>query len=320
MEQILVTIQGERFSPDVGLIKKLLADNPTWGRSRLSVKLCELWDWHAPNGQLRDMACRNLLLRLDRTGHILLPARQRKSPNGHPNRSPLRVPHRTEPIEGASQDLRPLQITRVVNGREQDRLFRCLLSTYHYLGFTHTAGENMKYLVYSRDGRPLACLLFAAAAWKCARDDGIGWRAPVREPNLQTVANNARFLLLPWVKVPNLASHLLSRITRRIQDDWLAKYAHPLYCLETFVDRSRYRGVCYRAANWQRVGQSAGRGRNDRHHRLSVPASAGNRAMTAIPGPRIRPRPSIRCTSTNPPAARAVTARLSCSSKISRRV
>ncbi len=273
MEQIMVTIQGERFSPDVGLIEKLLADHPTWGRSRLSVELCELWDWRAPNGQLRDMACRNLLLRLDRAGHIRLPARQRKSPNGYRNRSPIQVPHRTEPIEGASQDLRPLQITRVVNGCEQDRLFRCLLSTYHYLGFKNTAGENMKYLVYSRDGRPLACLLFAAAAWKCASRDGwIGWRAPVRERNLHSVANNARFLLLPWVKVPNLASHLLSLITRRIQDDWLAKYAHPLYCLETFVDRSRYRGVCYRAANWQWVGQSAGRGRNDRHHRLSVPA------------------------------------------------
>jgi hypothetical protein len=273
MEQIMVTIQGERISPDVSLIERLLADHPTWGRSRLSVELCELWDWRAPNGQLRDMACRNLLLRLDRAGHIALPARQRQSPNGYRNRSPLGVPHGTEPIESACKDLTPLQITRVVNGSEQDRLFRCLLSTYHYLGFKNTAGENMKYLVHSRDGRPLACLLFAAAAWKCAcRDDWIGWRAPVRERNLQAVANNARFLLLPWVKVANLASHLLSRITRRIQDDWRAKYAHPLYCLESFVDRSRYRGVCYRAANWQLVGQSAGRGRNDRHHRLSVPA------------------------------------------------
>ena len=181
--------------------------------------------------------------------------------------------HRTEPIEGALKDLTPLQITRVVNGSEQDRLFRCLLSGYHYLGFANTAGENMKYLVHSRDGRPLACLLFGAAAWKCgARDAWIGWSAPVRERNLHAVANNSRFLVLPWVKVPHLASHLLSRIARRIQADWLAKYAHPLYCLETFVDRSRYRGVCYRAANWHLVGQSAGRGRNDRHHRLSVPA------------------------------------------------
>jgi len=269
----MVTIQGRRFSPDIGLIEKLLADNPAWGRSRLSVKLCELWYWRAPNGRLKDMACRNLLLRLEKAGHITLPARQRKSPNGYRNRSPLWVPHRTDPVEGACKDLTPLRITVVVNGSEQDRLFRCLLSGYHYLGFGNTAGENMKYLVHSRDGRPLACLLFGAAAWKCtARDAWIGWRAPVRERNLQSVANNSRFLVLPWVKVPHLASHLLSRIARRIQADWLAKYAHPLYCLETFVDRSRYRGVCYRAANWQLVGQSAGRGRNDRHHRLSVPA------------------------------------------------
>jgi len=273
MEQIMVTIQGRRFSPDIGLIEKLLADNPAWGRSRLSVKLCELWDWRAPNGQLKDMACRNLLLRWEKTGHIALPPRQRKSPNGYRNRSPVWVAHPTEPIAGALTDLTPLQITRVSNGSEQDRLFRCLLSGYHYLGFANTAGENMKYLVHSRDGRPLACLLFGAAAWKCAsRDAWIGWSAPVRERNLHAVANNSRFLVLPRVAVAYLASHLLSRIARRIRADWLAKYAHPLYCLETFVDRSRYRGVCYRAANWHRVGQSAGRGRNDRHHRLSVPA------------------------------------------------
>jgi len=269
----MVTIQGRRFSPDIGLIEKLLADNPGWGRSRLSVKLCELWDWYAPNGRLKDMACRNLLLRLERAGHITLPARQRKSPNGYRNRSPVWAPHCTESIAGGLKDLTPLQITCVVNGSEQDRLFRCLLCGYHYLGFGNTAGENMKYLVHSRGGRPLACLLFAAAAWKCgARDTWIGWSAPVRERNLHYVANNTRFLVLPWIAVPYLASHLLSRIARRIRDDWTAKYAHPLYCLETFVDRSRYRGVCYRAANWHRVGQSAGRGRNDRHHRLSVPA------------------------------------------------
>jgi hypothetical protein len=219
------------------------------------------------------MACRNLLLRLEKGGHIALPKRQSQSPNGCRNRTPVWVAHPTEPIAGGLRNLTPLQIGVVVNGSEQDRLFRCLLCGYHYLGFGNTAGENMKYLVSSRDGRPLACLLFAAAAWKCgARDTWIGWSAPVRERNLHAVANNSRFVVLPWVKVPHLASHLLSRIARRIQADWLAKYAHPLYCLETFVDRSRYRGICYRAASWRLVGQSAGRGRNDRHHRLSVPA------------------------------------------------
>jgi len=267
----MVTIQGRRFCPDSGLIEQLLAENPGWGRSRLSVKLCELWDWRAANGQLKDMACRNLLLRLEKAGHITLPPRQRRSPNGYRNRSPVWVPHRTEPIECALRDLTPLQITCVDNASEQDRLFRCLLSSYHYLGFRNTAGENLKYLVHSRDGQPLACLLFGAAAFKCgARDAWIGWSAPVRARNLPYVTNNSRFLVLPRVRVAHLASHLLSQIARRIQGDWIAKYGHSLYCLETFVDRSRYRGVCYRAANWQLVGQSTGRSRNDRYHRLSV--------------------------------------------------
>jgi hypothetical protein len=273
MEQLMVAIQGRHFSSDVGLIKQLLVENPGWGRSRLSVKLCELWDWRAANGQLKDMACRNLLLRLEKAGHIRLPPRQRKSPNGYRNRSPVWVAHRTAPIEGALKALTPLQITCVVSASAQDRLFRCLLSSYHYLGLRNTVGESMKYLVYSCDGQPLACLLFGAAAWTCsARDAWIGWPAPVRERNLHYVTNNSRFLVLPWVRVAHLASHLLARIARRIQADWIAKYGHSLYCLESFVDRSRYRGVCYRAANWQLVGQSTGRSRNDRYHRLSVPA------------------------------------------------
>jgi hypothetical protein len=178
MEKSMVTIQDQRGSPDIGLIERLLAEHPGWGRSRLSVKLCELWDWRADNGRLKDMACRSLLLRLEKAGHITLPPRQRKSPNGYRNRSPVWVPHCTEPIESALKTLTPLQITCVVNASEQDRLFRCLLSRYHYLGLRNTVGETMKYLVHSRDGQPLACLLFGAAAWKCgARDAWIGWRA-----------------------------------------------------------------------------------------------------------------------------------------------
>jgi hypothetical protein len=273
MEQIMVTTQGRQFCPDLSLIEKLLAENPGWGRSRVSVKLCELWDWRGPNGQLKDMACRNLLLRLERAGHIVLPPRQRKSPNAYRNRRPVEIPHPAEPIEDNLRSLLGLAITCVATGSEHDRLFRCLLSSYHYLGFRNTVGENMKYLIHSHDGRPLACMLFGAAAWKNAsRDSFIGWSPRVRERNLRYVTNNTRFLILPWIKVPHLASHLLSRIARRISGDWTVKYGHPLYCLETFVERSRYRGVCYRAANWQFVGHSTGRGRNDRRHQLKVPA------------------------------------------------
>jgi len=275
MHPIMVTIQGRRCSPDLSVIERLLAEHPDWGRSRLSVALCEQWNWRAANGQLKDMACRSLLLRLERSGAIRLPPRQRKSPNGYRNRTSLWVPHCSEPIVGRLKDLTPLQISCVENASDQDRLFRCLLSTYHYLGLRNTVGESLKYLVHSRDGQPLACLLFGAAAWTCrARDAWIGWDVSARARNLPLVANNTRFLVLPWVRVSHLASHLLSRIARRIQGDWRAKYSHSLHCLETFVDTSRYRGVCYQAANWQRVGESSGRSRNDRRHHLQVPRKA----------------------------------------------
>lgn len=272
MEPIMVTLEGRQFYRDIAVIWKLLAENPGWGRTRLSIELCERWDWRNPNGQLRDMACRNLLLRLEKLGHIVLPPRQRKSTNGYRNRSPEWVFHRSEAIEDSLKTLLPLHVACPGPGSTQDMLFRYLLSNHHYLGYRNTVGESMKYLVHSRDGRTLACVLFGAAAWKSAsRDAYIGWPAVVRERNLRQVTNNSRFLVLPWVKVPHLASHLLSRIARRISTDWMDKYGHPLYCLETFVDRSRYRGTCYRAANWRLVGQSTGRGRNDRHHRLNVP-------------------------------------------------
>jgi hypothetical protein len=269
MKPIMVTIQGQPFCPDTALIERLLGDNPGWGRTRLSVELCEFWDWRAPNGQLKDMACRNLLLRLEQAGQIRLPPRQRKSTNAYRNRSPRWVPHPSDPIEGLLMDLLPLQIACVAAGCEQDRLFRYLVAQHHYLGCRNVAGENMKYLVYSRDGRILACMLFSAAAWKSAPRDGlIGWGPSVREHHLHYVTNNSRFLILPWVKVANLASCILSHVARRVSQDWMDKYAHPIYLLETFVDRSRYLGTCYQAANWQCVGQTTGRTRNDRYQRI----------------------------------------------------
>ena len=269
MKPIVVSIQGRRFCPDVSLIEKLLGENPGWGRTRVSIKLCELWDWRAPNGQLKDMACRNLLLRLERAGQIRLPPRQRKSTNADRNRCPMWVPHPSDLVEAPLRELLPLQIDCVGAGCEQDRLFRYLVAHHHYLGCRNVAGENIKYLIYSRDGRILACILFGAAAWKSAPRDGfIGWSPSVREHNLHYVSNNSRFLILPWVKVASLASHILSRVLRRVSQDWMDKYAHPLYLLETFVDRSRYRGTCYRAANWRCVGQTTGRTRNDRYQRI----------------------------------------------------
>jgi hypothetical protein len=291
MHQIMVTIQGQRRTPDVGLIRRLLAEHPDWGRSRLSVALCELWDWRADNGQAQGYGLPQPVVALGAGGAIRLPPRQRPSPNGLPQPLPLWVPHASEPIACACKELTPLEITRVENASAADRLFRCLLNTHHYLGLRNTVGENMKYLVHSRDGRPLACLLFGAAAWKCgARDAWIGWQPSARERNLPKLANNTRFLVLPWVRVPHLASHLLARIARRIQGDWQAKYAHGLHCLETFVDTGRYRGVCYRAANWQPVGHTTGRSRNDRRHRLQR-ADEGGLSLSLEPG---LPPPVVR--------------------------
>jgi hypothetical protein len=167
------------------------------------------------------------------------------------------------------RDLRPLAVSVVEPGTEALRLFNCLLHRYHYLGHRNTVGENLRYLVRDRLGRPVACALFGSAAWKCAdRDAFLGWERGARERNLQRLTNNTRFLVLPWVVVPHLASHVLGLMARRIRADWQAKYGHPVHALETFVDRDRFRGTCYRAANWLRLGATRGRTRNDREHRI----------------------------------------------------
>jgi hypothetical protein len=272
MKTILATINGRRTRVEVEEIRRLLADNPSWHRTRLSRELCERWDWRAADGSVKDMACRDLLLRLERGGLIELPARQRRSTNAFRNRCPAEAPHRTDAISGPLSRLLPLRIARVGAGGAEAQLFRCLLGRYHYLGLRNTAGANIQYLIYSREGRPLGCFLFASAAWKSAARDGfIGWDAPTRERNLVHVANNTRFLILPWVEVPHLASHALSLASRRLSADWQAKYGSPIVLLETFVDRARFRGTCYKAANWRLVGQTQGRTRDDRHHTLQAP-------------------------------------------------
>ena len=215
------------------------------------------------------MAARTLLLKLERSGHLQLPARRGPSPNGRRNRVvPLVLPE-PGPICGALRDLRPLSVSVVAPGSQDLRLFNGLLAHYHYLGHRNTVGENLRYLVRDRHGRPVACALFGSAAWKCAaRDAWIGWDRGRREANLGLLTNNTRFLVLPWVTVPHLASHLLATLARRVRADWQSKYGHPIHALETFVDRDRFRGTCYQAANWVRLGSTQGRTRNDREHNI----------------------------------------------------
>ena len=266
-------IQGRRLSEaDLGLVRHWLATEPGWNRSRLSRELCERWNWRNGVGRLKDMACRTLLLKLERRGQIRLPARQRPSPNALRNSRTQDVPCDRTLIEGALSDLQPMRIEALGAGHSDQRLFRFLLQRHHYLGLRNSVGENLKYLAGDRHGRPLACLLFGAAAWKAkARDEWIGWTSEQRERTLPLLANNTRFLVLPWVRVPHLASHVLGRVVGRLHADWRWKYGHGIELLETFVDRERFRGTCYRAAGWLHVGATAGRSRNDRDQTLSVP-------------------------------------------------
>ena len=265
-----MVVQGRELSADdIGEIKGLLVEHPDWGRTRLSEELCHRWDWSNAQGRPKDMAARTLLLKLERTGHVLLPPRQRPSSNEHRNRIVPVVAPATEPIHGLLRDLQPLLVSVVAPASADLRLFKGLLAGYHYLGHRNTVGENLRYLVRDRMGRPVACALFGSAAWKCAdRDAYVGWDRDTRERNLQWLTNNTRFLILPWVVVPHLASHVLGLITRRIRADWQSKYGHPVYALETFVDRERFQGTCYRAANWLRLGATRGRTRNDREHSI----------------------------------------------------
>jgi len=269
----IINLQGRELTVhDIDFILQLISDNPSWSRRKLSVVLAEAWDWRNASGVLKDMASRTLMLKLHERGHIILPARRRLPSNRMAQRQIQTVLHDTSLIETSLQALQPLNVIKVLPRSEHDELYTCLLASYHYLSYTSSVGENMKYLVLDCQDRPLACLLFGSSAWSAGdRDAHIGWDKPARQRNLNFTTNNTRFLILPWVQVKCLASHILSLVTRRLVQDWLNRYGHPVYCLETFVDQGRFRGTCYQAANWRCVGQTQGRSRNDRDRKISVP-------------------------------------------------
>lgn len=260
-----VIIQGRSISQDeIELIRRLIAENPSWNRTRLSKELCASWGWRNAKGQLKDMACRTLLLKLERAGYVTLPPPLRRPNNHLRSRSIQQVRHETAPIESSLRDRVPIKVV-AVRELPSRRLFETLLSRYHYLGYTGSVGENMKYMVLDREEHALACLLFGSAAWRLAARDGfIGWDDQSRRARLHLITNNMRFLILPWVRVPHLASHILGRIGRRVSADWIEKYGHPIHLLETFIERGRFRGTVYQAANWIHVGETRGRSRNDR--------------------------------------------------------
>jgi hypothetical protein len=257
-------VQGRRVSKaEVALIGHWLRAFPSWNRTRLSHQLCEYWNWRNRAGRLKDMACRSLLVKLEERGFITLPPRRTASVNGLRNRQIREVKCPTTPVECGLAQLQPLRVIAVEN-RQDSALFRFLMARHHYLGYGNTVGENIKYLVRAQEGRPLAALLFGAAAWKCAaRDAWIGWSDPQRRERLLLVANNSRFLVAPWVRVPSLASHVLGVTASRVSQDWQRKYGHGVELLETFVQGERFEGACYKAAGWRHVGRTTGRTRND---------------------------------------------------------
>jgi hypothetical protein len=208
------------------------------------------------------MVCRGLLLMLHRAGHIELPPVKFVPHNPLAKRvrpAPVRLD--TTPIAVTLRDLQPLEFMLVRRSGDEP-LFNSLMEEHHYLGYEQPVGEHLKYLVWA-NGRPVACVAWSSAPRHIgARDRYIGWDQQARRRNIRFLAYNTRFLILPWVKVPHLASHILGQMARRLARDWQRMYAHPIYLLETFVDSERFRGTCYRAANWIMVGQTTGRGKD----------------------------------------------------------
>ena len=263
MNTVILTYRGRTVTAaDLADIRALLAAHPEASRRAFSQRLCEYWDWRQPNGALRDMVARSLLLTLHRAGHLTLPpVRQQPPNNASARRRPPPQPVDTRPLTGTLQALLPVTLARV-RRTPQEGLYDHLLAEYHYLGQVHGVGEQVKYLACSQ-GRPLACLGFTSAPRHLGpRDRFIGWSPAVRRAPMHELAYNTRFLILPWVQVPHLASHLLGQVARRIAADWQAVYGHPVHYLETFVDPERFAGTCYRAANWQVLGLTTGLGKD----------------------------------------------------------
>ena len=256
---------------DIARIRRLIADNPCWSRRRLSEVLSAEWDWRNSSGRLKDMATRSLLVKLDARRLIQLPER-RRIPN---NRMARNIPRRewdTTPVIGTLGDVGPLALREISADNTARVQFAAALAEYHYLGYRGTVGENLRYTVTDKSGRLIACLLFGAAAWKCrARDQFIGWTPELRARHLHLVTNNTRFLILPFVRIPHLASWILGQVLRRLSADWQNKYGHSIVLVETFVERDRFAGTSYKASNWIQLGATTGRSRQDRQHSLQVP-------------------------------------------------
>ena len=252
---------------DVGFIRDLIDGNPSASRQALSRKLCAAWGWVQPNGVPREMVCRGMMLALHRAGHINLPPSQCVVPHpGIRRAKPKPVEVDRTPLCMPLRDLGPLEF-RQVRRTAAEPLFNGLIEMHHYLGYVQPVGEHLKFLVYAGE-RPVACFAWSSAPRHLGpRDRYIGWSKEARRQNIRFVAYNSRYLIMPWVEVKHLASHLLGRMARMLPVEWEKVYSHPVYFLETFVHPERFKGTCYRAANWLHLGQTTGRGKADVDHR-----------------------------------------------------
>lgn len=268
----ILYLQGRAVSDqDLLWLRQVREVHSDWSRKRLARELCQHWDWRNGRGHVKDFAARSLLLKLQTLGLLTLPPLRPQYRSAR--RLPSPPPHWQRPADWTASlgELTPVSLVPVLPGTETARSWAFYVQSYHYLGL-RVIGENLGYLARDACGRDLAALLFGAPAWRCApRDRALGWTEPERRTQLHTLANNTRFLILPWVRVPHLASHLLGQVARRIDADWQAKYGHGLAWLESFVQRDRFTGTCYRAANWRCVGQTQGRSRQDSAHARTVP-------------------------------------------------
>jgi len=246
---------------DIELINTLMAASPDDSRFKLSFKFCKEVGWVQPNGRPKDMVARGYMLALHRTGHITLPPKRSNPANPLAKRGkPPLVETNTTPLDCRLKDIAPLKFVQVRrSGRE--KLFNSLIEEHHYLGYTQPVGEHLKYVIYAKD-RPLACLAYSSAPRHIGpRDRFIGWDQKTRKKNISLICYNTRFLILPWVKVPYLASHILSRATKILPGEWNKIYNHPVHYIETFVDKEKFAGTCYKAANWIYIGDTKGLGK-----------------------------------------------------------
>lgn len=274
----MIRLQGRVLSEDdLKAVRALIAEHPRCNRLALSVRLCELWNWRNQAGRLKDMAARTLLLKLQARGLIRLPPPQKRT-----HRPCAQAPLWVQPellagparVEGSLRSLQPVRFEVAQTAPLRQRA-RQLLSHYHYRGFQGAVGENVQYLIREAGGAELAVMVFGAAAWKvAARDQFIGWSPEQRQEHLGKIANQQRFLILPWVRVPHLASHLLALATGRLSQDWQERYGHPVWLVETFVEVDRFAGTAYQAAGWIYLGETTGRTRQDRHRTLHTPRKA----------------------------------------------